>query len=94
LTGEGGVGLLFILKIFKNIFKIIFWIFFERRKGAQTFLKLVKWGGNRVDFFVLENKMLKDGNIRWVGCGVFFLKALIVDGGVNYISSLFLFSYL
>ncbi len=24
---------------------------------------------------------MKDGNGRWVGCGFYFLKALIVDGG-------------
>jgi hypothetical protein len=58
-----------------------FFLLLEGWKGAQAFFKLVKRGGNRVDFFVLSRVLLKDGNGRWVGCGFYFLNALIVDGG-------------
>jgi hypothetical protein len=51
-------------------------LLFEGRKGALTFLKLVKRGGNKVDFFVLKKKLFKDGNRRWIGCGGFFFKRL------------------
>ncbi len=36
--------------------------------------------------------MLKDGNGRWVNCGFYFFKALIVEGGggVNYYFSFFI----
>jgi hypothetical protein len=81
LVGGRECGLIFHLLYLFIVKKLVLLLLFKGRKGAQDLLKLVKRGGNGVDFFVLEKLLLKDGNGRWVGCGFSFLKVLIVDWG-------------
>jgi hypothetical protein len=49
-------------------------------RGHEPFKNLLRGERIRLISLFWKNKLLKDGNGRWVGCGLFFIKALIVDG--------------
>jgi hypothetical protein len=63
------------------------------KRAHKLFKNLLGGEGIRlISLFWKKNKLLKDGNGRWVGCG-FFFKALIVDGGKGHGLYFFIFLF-